>query len=426
MNKRSRDILFPAPAGTIIMLLAFCMSLPAMQGQQKRSRAEGMYQCVSANTTGRLNWWITGRAIGFLWDNPDENGSPNFYPFPEIQSEFGLINFASIGFEMRPVSYPEPVKKPLVERLQMGNMGASAKFTMPNNKDMRYHGLGIQVKYFYNFINRFASIAGYRMDNGTGFCAEGFMHGEHNLEMKLLYDRDYLARYSMLPFKIMVNLGLRMPFDDQFLPYSQYLFDIGIIYAGLNADVFCEFSYEGFVNNSFKPKKFDINWASGYRVSEVAFSENPMYLTLGGRIRYDNGMVLYAAVPLLLSSNQGSDITYKGDWQRLHNDFPDEKVRGIKDPFDPWYAKWKIVAQLSFPIMYRQTGAEMRRRFLLLKNRKGGRKIDIDERLKMLENSKKSDRKKEEETEDEERKKKKRLEEIQRRKNEILKEKEAE
>jgi hypothetical protein len=35
--------------------------------------------------------------------------------------------------------------------------------------------------------------------------------------------------------------------------------------------------------------------------------------------------------------------------------------------------------------MYRQTGAEMRRSFLLMKNRKRGMTIDIDQKIKALE-----------------------------------------
>jgi hypothetical protein len=62
--------------------------------------------------------------------------------------------------------------------------------------------------------------------------------------------------------------------------------------------------------------------------------------------------------------------------------FPYEVSHGIKDPFDPWFVKWKIVAMLSFPLKYKLTSAEMMRNFLLLKNMKQQNRLDIDNRLK--------------------------------------------
>ena len=115
-----------------------------------------------------------------------------------------------------------------------------------------------------------------------------------------------------------------------------------------------------------------------------------MYLTLGGRIRYDNGVVLQACVPFLLSVNYGSAMTPAD--KKLLNDarspgalFYAEHMRGMTDPFDPWFAKWKIAASISAPVLYRQTGSEMMRNFLMMKNRANGRTIDIDDRLKTFE-----------------------------------------
>jgi hypothetical protein len=151
---------------------------------------------------------------------------------------------------------------------------------------------------------------------------------------------------------------------------------------------------------------------------EVYFWENPMYITLGGRIRYENGMTLSGFVPLLVSANVGSSMTTADELAVTNSQikpgdpFYGEHLRGITDPFDPWFAKWKIVAELSFPILYRQTGAEMMRNFLLLKNRKEGEKIDIDERLKKFEVQKDS-------LGGEDSDKKKRLEEIRKRREQV-------
>jgi hypothetical protein len=92
--------------------------------------------------------------------------------------------------------------------------------------------------------------------------------------------------------------------------------------------------------------------------------------------------------------------------------FYDEHSRGVSDPFDPWFAKWKIVGEVSIPVFYKQTGSEMMRNFLLLKNRNEKQKIDIDERLRRFEagaDSAKADQ-------DD---RKKRLEEIQKRRDQM-------
>ena len=68
-------------------------------------------------------------------------------------------------------------------------------------------------------------------------------------------------------------------------------------------------------------------------------------------------------------------------WQHT-SVFDAEKQRGNNERFDPWFAKWKIVGELSFPFLYKQTGSEMMRNFLLMKNTGGTKKIDIDEQLK--------------------------------------------
>jgi hypothetical protein len=149
----------------------------------------------------------------------------------------------------------------------------------------------------------------------------------------------------------------------------------------------------------------------------VHFAENPMYISLGGRIRYNNGVTLYACIPFLVSSNVGSAMTTE-DLVLLNRStgkgsvYYDEKSRGITDPFDPWFSKWKIIARISFPFFYKQTGSEMMRNFLLLKNKKDGEKIDIDDQLKTF------DKKKNLQS-DEEKERKKRLDEIRERREQI-------
>jgi hypothetical protein len=109
-----------------------------------------------------------------------------------------------------------------------------------------------------------------------------------------------------------------------------------------------------------------------------------MYLTPGLKVRYANGWVLSALAPLLLSRNQGSDMTYGGNTNKLRDDFPDEELRGISSPFDPWFTKWKVIGQITVPLRFKHTAAEMRRGFLLQKNNTQSKRIDIDLRLNQL------------------------------------------
>jgi hypothetical protein len=352
-------------------------------------RGAGFFFCEGANTTGPGNFWGTGRIIGFIWDDPDPNVGIKPFPFLELKGELGLAGFASLIFDSRVSSYFWN------KRPQFGNISLGGKFTLPDNKDLRFKGLGLEFKGTYSAMSNFPSLGGYRLA-GTGFSPEGFIMGKGSVQWKVLFDNDYIALASWLPLRTSINAGMKIPFDNAFLHFTQYLLSAGAGYVGLNADGFVEFSYEGFVNRSTKPKMFTEYWyadPNGNPVSrtwEVAFTENPMYLAIGGRIKYEDGLIITGCVPLLISSNVGSAMTQE-DGNALDDarnnpgaKFYDEAQRGITDPFDPWFARWKVVLEVSVPIMYRQTAAELRRQFLLMKNRKKGKAIDIDERLKAL------------------------------------------
>jgi hypothetical protein len=346
-----------------------------------RDRGEGMYKVESSNTEGAGNSWLTMRAVGFLWaSTPDSASRPGMFPFFEVSSETGLLDFASLQIASRLLSYPWH------HWPQFGNVSAAAKFTLPDNKQLRFRGYGLELKYTYNATENFASLGGYRV-GGTGFTAEGYITQGSVFQFKFIHDMDFISKVSWLPLKAGINAGMRIPLTKEPDPswhyiLPQYLLDAGISYVGLGFDVFAEYSLEAF-NNFGGPIKITGLDSDHSRVMEVAFLENPMYATLGFRIRYDNGMQLYLCVPFLLSQNVGSAMTSADNtlWNTT-NAFADEKARGINSAFDPWFAKWKIVAELKFPIRYRQTGSEMMRNFLLLKGTPRGKKFDLDEQLK--------------------------------------------
>lgn len=377
-----------ASSGGIVA--AVCVALFAgsvcCQNQEqfwRRARNEGFYRCIGSNTAGKGNIWLTGRGIGFIWDDPGSVGGFPIVPLLEVRGEGGVLPFMSVAVESRVISYFWD------QHPQFGDLSAAVKATTPNNKDLRYNGFAAEVRYKYNFVKNAKSIGGLRNAEGFAFSPEGFAMGGSSLEGRAVFERDYLARNSKLPFKLAANVGVRVPFDADFVKYSQFLVDAAAAYVGLSFDVFLAYSFEGFFNRSLKAKMISFTLASASdKTWEVAFPENPMYVALGGRIRYPRGITMSAVVPLLLSTNVGSSIADKPAFQQQvgHPDssyaYFEELARGITTPFDPWYAKWKVIAELSFPIRYSQTGAEMRRTFLLMKNRKKGKKIDIDERLR--------------------------------------------
>lgn len=388
-----------------IILLFGWISLTFCQNSLIRSRGENWFQCESANTIGSGNLWVRLRTLGFIWDSdPEKDNAPSPFAFPEIKAEIGVQDFASVYLESRFLTYG----------WKFGWFASGIKYTFLDNKDIRLHNLGIKIEYQHRFLSNFSSsIAGYHNSEGTGFCPEGFIIRGGNATVLALYDLDLLAKFSWLPLKISTNIGVKFPFSKTYLDYSRYLINCCIAFVGVGADVFVEYSLAGFARKSTTPKIFNYYWPGWYneekksKVWEVAFSENPMYISLGGRVRYTNGFVITGVVPLLLSQNAGSAMTDADRSGLKHGKFPEETKRGITDPFDPWYPKWKIILQASYPIRYRLTSAEMRRNFLLLKNKKTKKRIDIDKRII----------RQEEEAQEDDRKR--RLEEIKKRREEI-------
>lgn len=380
-----------------------------------------MYQCISTNTTGIDNTWLTVRGIGYVWDNPDSTKKTNMFPFLEVAIETGLLNYLSVIAESRLLSYTWN------HWFQFGNIALGARLTLPSTKVLRLRGYGMEMKWIYNNQQNIPSLGGFRQ-GGTGFAPEGYIVHGNNLQMKLIYDMDFISLYSHVPIKLGINAGVRIPLRKASYIAPQFLVNTGVSYCGLGFDVFAEYSLEAFypsvrfknIQNGFftvEPRAFA--GLGGDKKTEVFFLENPMYVSLGGRIRYENGVTLFACIPFLLSGNVGSAMTL-ADRKLLNNartigdPFYDEHNRGMTDPFDPWFAKWKLVGEVTVPISYKRTGSEMMRNFLLLKNRTEKQKIDLDERLQKFERENDS-------LTTDEIDKKRRLEEIQRRRDQINK-----
>ena len=360
----------------IIIFLLTLTCTACAQGNQKRNRGESFFNLRNSNTTGSGNIWLSLRGVGHVWDDDpvkmdsskkiNRKWISNVRAFPEIRIEGGVLNFMSVSVESRLLSYG----------FKPGYVSCALKMTTPDNLDLRLNGFALEFTYLRQFIESNPTLGGYQ-----GFMPEGFVVKGNSMEMRFLYELDLLARFSSIPVRFLVNLGTRIPLRKDRLECFQVLGNTGLIYSRYGFDFYTLFSIEAF-NNLSGPliikEPIDKNIA-------VYFSENLMYLTLGGNVRYDNGCVLSVSVPLLVSKNSESRMRVE-DLVELHRNsrsemFSDEKRRGIKDPFDPWFVKWKIAGSITFPLRFRMTSTELMRNYLLFKNRKDQRRIDIDKKI---------------------------------------------
>lgn len=397
------------------VLLLLCVSGLQAQGRMLRDRGESYHLLTGANTSGFGNVWLSGRLVGHVWDDAPaildsvererERWISNVRGFSEISLNAGVWNDVMFTLDSRLLGWGW---KP-------GWVSGTFKWTPFDNKELRLHGGALSFKYSHHFTEGPPTIGGYR-----GFMPEGFVVEGGTIESWVLYEADLLARYSRIPVRLIFNAGLKFPL--QRISCWQTLINAGVVLNGYEYDFFLYYTLEAF-DNLFEPKPFLTPVNSSQRDTAnmkkhlVYFTENPQYITVGGNIRYENGIVLTVAVPLLISVNQQSRISWQ-DLAELNRDnrelFPDEVERGIKDPFDPWFVKWKIKATVSFPLRHRSTSTELLRNYILLKNRKDRKTIDFDQRLQSLESDEAG------EGEDSRAVEAQRLEEIRRRREKVL------
>jgi hypothetical protein len=392
----------------ISIVILWCQAGFAGQNQ-RRNRGESYYDCRNSNTPGPGNIWLSLHALSHVWDNSpvttdtlaaeadgsDRKWVSNVRAFPEFSIQAGVTDFLSVQAGSRLLSYG----------FRPGWYKGGIKCTWPNNKTLRFHGFGLSLDYLYLTRESSPSLGGY-----VGFMPEGFVVKGGNLESLLIYELDFLPKYSVIPVRLLFNGGVRIPLEKRRELY-QMLMKACVVYSGHNFDFFAQYSIEAF-NNITSPAIID---QEGNKRFLVWFSENPMYATLGGNIRYENGVTLSLAVPLLLSVNQGSGMRYDDCVELNRKETPGlftyEKEHGIVDPFDPWYVRWKITGTISIPLRFKMTGSEMMRNYLLLKNKKADKKIDIDSRIEEQESP---------DTQNEEEDTKRRLEEIKKKRKKML------
>ncbi len=346
---------------------------------------------------GEGNLWVSAQMMGFIWDNAltAKDGGGQLKIFPSLEIRYGILQFLQARAYSRVLSYG----------FKPGFVGGEVKATLPNNMGIRFWGLGLALQYERGFLNEFSSLGGDR-DGGTGFSPEGLIYQAGSTNLILATDLDFIAMSSHTPFTLYLNAGYALPNDAQYRDLGQYLLRTGVEYKGVSVDFFTEFSINA-LNNFGEPLLVDK--LPPRRKYLVHFWENLWYITAGARMRYESGMSIAAGIsfrPRPMVAEAGATIE-DNDQNVIYSK---ENVPDLNAGFSPFYADWTLQGGISYPIRYAQPSSEIYRGFLLKKNEKRKRVIDIDEKVKASGLN----------SAEEEREAKKRLEQIEERKKKVM------
>jgi len=330
----------------------------------------GLYWCEDASTIGKGN--IIGSAFGrgFKWDE----GS--FRIFPCIGGEYGILPWLDVSLSSEILTYGWSIP---------GDIRLKVKAGLPLENRLRLFNGGISATYINNLNTSFPS-NGWRIEGDLGFSPEGLRYVGSFMDLMFIGDADIIAWKSFLPLKAYLNVGWRVPFSTKLDGYYQTLIRTGICYKGLITDFFIEYSLEAFQGfKGYREINFSKGSTSNYRFPYY-FSENPMYITPGFRMKYSTGASITISIPVLISQEQG--------YPSGSTTTDVKNQTGLTDGFSPFYADWKLTARLDFPFRYTPVNAEIVRKFILLKSRKTKQTIDIDEQLKKDDTAPKSEEEK--------------------------------
>lgn len=387
----------PAPMPVWFGLFPLLFACLCFGGITKRERGENLYYTIAANTMGKGNLWVSAQMMGFIWDNAltAKEGGGQLKIFPSLEARYGILQFLQSRVYSRVLSYG----------FSPGFVGGELKATLPNNMGIRFLGLGLALQYERGLLDKFSSIGGDRV-GGTGFSPEGLIYEAGSMNFILATDLDFIALSSYTPFTVYLNAGYSLPNDAQYRTLSQVLLRGGIEYKGVGVDFFSEFSMNA-LNNFTEPLLVDI--LPPGRIFAVHFAENLWFITTGARMRYEGGLTLGASVsfrPKPLVSDPGATLEDKIASVIAEK----EQNTAVRDGFSPFYADWTLQGVISYPLRYAQPSSEIYRGFLLKKNEKRKRVIDIDEKVKTSGQN----------SAEEEQEAKKRLEQIEERKKKVM------
>lgn len=354
------------------------------QAQDKRSRQSGLEETFSSSTAGDGNLHLTLFGRTFLWDNNAAQKIPPFMPHGELN--YGVTDYCDVTAGFNAVSYV----------LQPGYSYLRIKASPMGNKDIRFFGIAGIVEAQHQMFNFFPS-DGYRVKS-EGFGPEGFLFGNDALitSLKALVAADFelIRLSSYLPFKLYLNAGWEGEFssyiaDDNAArakalnaPAPDQAFDKIPLSAGLElktyaTDFFLETEAQPFLSNLIALQHGLDGWARYQVVGktfDVSLWETPIYLNIGARMKYGNGLELQGGLSWLLSSDLGPTL---GACEPAHNSCHD----GATDGFSPFYPQWKVFGLVQYPLHFLQPSSELYRSFLLHRYEDRSKRVDLDRTL---------------------------------------------
>ncbi|MFC1584442.1 hypothetical protein ACFL5V_02725 [Fibrobacterota bacterium] len=382
-------------------LLVLVLALHGAQALEKRDRWSGLYKVSSSSTIGEGNLFLTLYGRSFLWDNAAAQKLPTMLPHAELG--YGLVDFAHIsgGFQVM-------TTRPSLAFLKL-------KVTTPNTKNIRLIGIAQSFELYRNLLKEFKS-NGLRYKN-EGFTPDFFLMGNEDLftfyRLMTCLDFEMIKLFSFLPFKFYLNLGIEGGFGSwmgskRSEAMKAYEEDRGIregdeLHIGTTnftkvpillgaelktraTDFFFELEAEPFlehVKNLYRDEASgDRYWVRyniilegeppGMRIFDIHMLETPIYLNLGGRLKYPNGLSLLGGFSWSLSFDMGG---------KLGPCSITECREGATDGFSPFLPQWRLFSAIKLPLKFRQTSAELYRTYLLRRNQRSRKVIDIDDNL---------------------------------------------
>jgi hypothetical protein len=375
-------------------LLGFALALAALAGdaqaQARRSRQDGLSTVISSSTAGEGNLHLTVFGRTFLWDNQAAAKIPPALPHLEIN--YGATDYLDVTAGVNAISYT----------LQPGSVYARAKLTTPDNKSIRFLGVGGTAEIRRSLLKDFPS-NGYRVKS-EGFGPEGFIFGNGSAatSVKLVasLDLELIRLWSYLPFKLYGNLGWEEEFgsfinDDneainkaqhghiESQDFSKVPLGLGVELKTYASDFFVELEAEPFSSQVMQYVKANLfgedagEWRRFMVVGktfDVHILEMPIYLNSGAKLKYKGGLELQGGVSWLLSQDEGPRL---GPCDALVNPCRE----GASDGYSPFYPQWKVFWMARYPLWFTQPSSELYRSFLLKRYQDKRKRVNVDATL---------------------------------------------
>lgn len=376
--------------GACLACLSAALLCVDARAEARRSRQDGLNTVVSSSTAGLGNLHLTLFGRTFLWDNQAAAKIPPVLPHLEVN--YGATDYLDVAAGVNALSYT----------LQPGSLYARAKLTTPDNKSIRFLGMGGVAEVSRNLMKNFPS-NGYRVKS-EGFGPEGFLFGNSDLatsvKLTAALDLELIRLWSYLPFKLYANLGYEEEFSSYInednaqiakarhreIPEQEFAkvpLGLGVELKTYSSDFFVELEAEPFASQVMQYMRANLlgrdagEWKRFVVVGktfDVHILEMPIYVNSGAKLKYRNGLELQGGVSWLLSQDEGPLL---GPCDNVANPCRD----GATDGYSPFYPQWKVFWKVQYPLWFTQPSSELYRTFLLKRYQDKRKRVNVDATL---------------------------------------------